>query len=390
MMLRCLALCLLCCFAAAPSLRAEERSEREPSPLQRLTELKRALDEQRAALRVLDQEERALLLAASEVGRLLAAIEVQRTRAHARVLELRTSLEQHRAALEGDRAALAAVSGRLVRRLRALYVLGSGGTWRALLGTQSFEDAAWRKRLLARLAGDDARLLEEYRQARAAVRAREEAMRAEVAEAELTETALVEQAEPIAAAQRERSDALERIEAEKIERVRAVQEIVAQQRELRALIARLAAAYPARRRGRGVLRAGLRRPVEGSVLRAFGTMRDHETGAPLVSNGLHLAASLGSPVGAVAQGRVVYVGEMRGFGQIVIVDHGEGHHSLSAHLSRALVAVGDEVEQGQALALSGNSESPEGDKLYFELRENGIPIDPSPYFRQQPSGASGP
>ena len=101
----------------------------------------------------------------------------------------------------------------------------------------------------------------------------------------------------------------------------------------------------------------------------------------LVSNGIHVRVAAGTPVGAVADGRVVHTGWLRGFGQIVILDHGEGHHTLSAHLAKVLVKRGDRVKRGQTVALSGDTESMNGPKLYFELREDGRPRDPLPYLR---------
>jgi murein DD-endopeptidase MepM/ murein hydrolase activator NlpD len=83
----------------------------------------------------------------------------------------------------------------------------------------------------------------------------------------------------------------------------------------------------------------------------------------------------------VAAGKVVYVGWMRGFGQLVILDHDNGHHTLSAHLSKTQVSQGQRVDKGQIVGASGDTGSLSGAKLYFELRDEGRPINPIPYMR---------
>ena len=88
----------------------------------------------------------------------------------------------------------------------------------------------------------------------------------------------------------------------------------------------------------------------------------------------------GSEIRALAQGEVVFADRLSGYGQILIIDHGSGYHSLYAHLSEFLVEVGEEINDRQIIALSGDSGSLEGPKFYFELRARGLPVDPQEWF----------
>ena len=85
---------------------------------------------------------------------------------------------------------------------------------------------------------------------------------------------------------------------------------------------------------------------------------------------------------AVADGRVVHAGWFRGYGNIVIVDHGDGYHTLVAHLGSMRTAVGEEVEAGAILGTVGDSGSLKGPMLYFEIREKQRPVDPAPWLRR--------
>ena len=83
---------------------------------------------------------------------------------------------------------------------------------------------------------------------------------------------------------------------------------------------------------------------------------------------------------AVAAGRVRYAGRFRGYGNVVILDHGADYFSVSAHLDRIDVALGEPVEAGGALGTVGETGSLEGPQLYFELRRGGEALDPSEWL----------
>lgn len=120
-------------------------------------------------------------------------------------------------------------------------------------------------------------------------------------------------------------------------------------------------------------------PLSGSLLAGYGgRMPDGRA-----SHGLLIAASLGTPVRAVADGNVVFAEWMTGYGLILIVDHGNGYLSLYAHNESLLRDVGAAVKRGDAVARVGNSGGLAQPALYFELRRNGQPVDPGSWLRRQ-------
>lgn len=120
-------------------------------------------------------------------------------------------------------------------------------------------------------------------------------------------------------------------------------------------------------------------PLSGSLIAGFGgRMPDGRA-----SSGLLIAAGLGTPVRAVADGNVVFAEWMTGYGLILIVDHGNGYLSLYAHNESLLKDVGAAVKRGDAVARVGNSGGLERPALYFELRRNGQPVDPGSWLRRQ-------
>jgi septal ring factor EnvC (AmiA/AmiB activator) len=121
------------------------------------------------------------------------------------------------------------------------------------------------------------------------------------------------------------------------------------------------------------LRGRLRLPVRGELTGRFGAPRG---ASGIEAKGVFIRAPQGEPVRAIARGRVVYADWMRGFGNLMIVDHGENYLSIYAHAEALLKQVGDSVAAGEPLATTGASGGNEETGLYFELRHLGRAFDP--------------
>ncbi|MDO8962306.1 MAG: peptidoglycan DD-metalloendopeptidase family protein [Methylophilus sp.] len=121
------------------------------------------------------------------------------------------------------------------------------------------------------------------------------------------------------------------------------------------------------------LRGKLRLPVRGEVSNRFGAVRS-DTGVSW--KGLFIKAGEGNEVKSVASGQVVFADWMRGFGNLIIVDHGSGYMSLYGNNQALLKNVGENVSGGDTIAAVGNSGGNESNGLYYELRKNSVPFDP--------------
>lgn len=122
-----------------------------------------------------------------------------------------------------------------------------------------------------------------------------------------------------------------------------------------------------------LLKGKLKLPVKGEVTNRFG--RERQDGG-LSWKGLFIRAAEGSPVKSVASGRIVFAEWMRGFGNLIIVDHGSGYMSLYGNNQTILKNVGDEVEGGDTIAAVGNTGGNKDHGLYYELRRQSVPFDP--------------
>lgn len=142
-------------------------------------------------------------------------------------------------------------------------------------------------------------------------------------------------------------------------------------------------------RGSGISSAGyysglktngsLRWPVQGPILIAYGSPRTAE----LKWKGTLIGASEGTQVKAVAPGQVVYADWLDGFGMLLVIDHGRGYMSLYGHNQSLLRQVGQNVEQGEPVALVGDSGGQDRPGLYFEIRYQGEAINPTKWLAKR-------
>ena len=131
--------------------------------------------------------------------------------------------------------------------------------------------------------------------------------------------------------------------------------------------------------GLRALKGKLRQPVQGRIVRDFGKQRSMEFDEIVLSKGWEYQTSPGASVHAVGPGKVIYAGTMPGYQAVVILDHGRRSYSLYGRLKETLKRLGDEVSGGEAIAVTSQPDH-RGRNFYFELRENGAPVDPAKYI----------
>ncbi|WP_157737761.1 M23 family metallopeptidase [Aneurinibacillus soli] len=97
--------------------------------------------------------------------------------------------------------------------------------------------------------------------------------------------------------------------------------------------------------------------------------------------GIDIASPIGTPVKAADNGRVIFAGVKTGYGNCMIIDHGNGYETVYGHLDALVASEGDIVEKKELIAYSGNTGRSTGPHLHFEIREHGEPIDPIPFLQ---------
>lgn len=342
----------------------------------RLQEVERDLNRQsqqrdRAQMDLRDAER-----AESGVRQRLKDIDAERS-----VTQERLGVLQQRA--EETRVELSLHVASLEQELRRAYILGRDDWLRAVLSQKdpvvvgrqlvySSYLARERNELVTAVRADlevldatQASLDEENRRL-AEIQARERERLAELGELRRDRSsALVEINRGIAT----RSEKLERMQAEMAELQSLVDELT---RALTTLPIDAAESF-AKTRGR------LEWPTDGRIMRRFGQMRSD---GRLRWEGVLLAAGAGDDVRAVHHGRIVYADWLQGMGLLVIIEHGNGYLSLYGHNQDVVAEIGEWVTPGTIIAHVGDSGGQAVPGLYFEIRKNGKPVDPSDWIQQ--------
>jgi septal ring factor EnvC (AmiA/AmiB activator) len=373
---------LLLAAAAAPAAPASNREEDLKALRARIEALKSGLGEKEAQGReardALRDSERAI----SDANRALRALEAESRAVRAELARLAARQRTLEASLQGQQAAL----GRI---LAARYAAGAPDAVKIALSGENPSEVARRLYYLAELSRATANLLRELRAGLAEVgevrRATDERRR----RLDAIEAQHRADRDRLLAERRKRRQVLDRVSVEIRASRRQMQTLLADEKRLARLveeIGRVLAARPGAGYARvekvpelGSLagpfsgqRGKLHLPVRGELVARFGAPRNEGP----AGKGVFIRAAEGQPVRAVAAGQVVYADWMRGFGNLLIVDHGEAYLSIYANNESLLKQPGDPVAAGETIATVGASGGNEQSGLYFELRHLGKAFDP--------------
>jgi septal ring factor EnvC (AmiA/AmiB activator) len=273
-------------------------------------------------------------------------------------------------------------------RLREIYKDGPRHVWQELLMAEDFPDLLQRYKFLSLIAEGDAAMIEDVRERKTEI---------EIQEAELTELL-----QEVTSSRNEKESELRKLDANEEKRRQTLAELQMSRRqheqrasELEEREKQLQRVIEELERSRlsrsqewgdygegdfGSLRGRLPRPVEGEVTRDFGRFRHPEYGTVTFNTGIDISTRVGEPVRAVARGRVEYAGELPGYGNCIILNHGGGYYTLYAHTAVIFVAPSSQVERGSVIAEAGDAAGASGGAIHFEIRKSKKALDPGEWL----------
>ncbi|MFP5246222.1 MAG: murein hydrolase activator EnvC family protein, partial [Thermoanaerobaculia bacterium] len=270
-------------------------------------------------------------------------------------------------------------------RLVALYRLGGLSYVRMLLSLESGRNPIEAMSMLSYLVSRDARLVTRFQETQKQLAFRQ----AELAERRhrLQQTRLIveQRRRAVLAAQAQQQRVLAKLRAEETGTEQQLAALEEKARRLQRLVDSLSQTK------RGVtapptdirsVQGALAWPVEGRVIERFGRQRNPKFATYTVNNGLKIEAVPNAQVRAVFQGTVLFAQWFKGYGNLIILDHGNRIFSLYGNVKQPVVAVGDRITTGQPIAGVGESEeAAQGGHLYFEIRQDNKPEDPQKWLR---------
>ncbi|MCL4874935.1 peptidoglycan DD-metalloendopeptidase family protein [bacterium] len=380
--MRRLALALLPILIAAcwgNALAAEKSARQELLKKEKsLEDVKRQIRENRKGIAEAVEKETGILGELEVISKDLEAKREELRAVRASVQKIRKESAKVGAEIERLEARKRKLADRLEARLKAMYRMKRGEAMEVLFSSDA-GNLGKRHKYLTMLMDMDAELMEDFSTTIASLEAEKEKNAGLLAELGKARGEALSRQKEAEAIQRKKLALLSGVKQEKARRERVAKELEEAAAELSRLIDRLRAAEdeaPPSGAGFPSMKGRLPMPVNGKVVSFYGKVRHPKFNTVTFNNGITIESPLGQPVKNVYAGKVIYVGWLKGYGQVMIIDHKGGFYTLYAHLGKVLKDTGDEVESGAEVGLIGDS-GPEGRPgLYFEIRQKGVPRDP--------------
>ncbi len=289
-------------------------------------------------------------------------------------------LDQKQAAIK---ARLESRRKSLEAQLRAAWMQGSSPAIKVLLNQENPQRLARTMTYYRYLSQDNIKSLEHYNDLLARLDANRKQVTQTRAQLADTRSQLADRRDQLAQKQSQRKVALGKLVAKIQDRKQELKHLKANRDRLEKLLNQVQDAVanlpmPGKNKPFHKLRGRLPWPLKGKVIGHFGAPL---AGGKLRRTGIVIKTADKTPVRAVDYGRVVFANWLRGFGLLIIVDHGHGYMSLYGHNSSLLKAPGDWVSAGDTIALAGNSGQSGAPDLYFAIRHNGKPENPLRWLR---------
>lgn len=338
----------------------------------------------------LTKKETTIINGLNEIDLVLSSVRKKMADLKAMAADLESGILETTASIEKVREEIGIYKKYAGRRLVALYKLQRlGGMPHVLTSADSMYDMFKRKTIFERVLARDQEILAEY--ARDVVRLKSllERQKAQKKEKKALDAELDDQMRIMTKEKDKREKLLAHIRSEK----RLELAIIESLRQAAASLDEQIKKY-GRLPGTPVetgninvkpfvtLKGLLKMPVRGKIISFFGSYTDPKYNVKNFRSGIDIQTDRGEPVRAVYGGKVLYADWFKGYGNMIIIDHGDHYYTVYANMEEIFKTTGSVVEAGEVIATAGDSGSFIGPKLYFEIRHHGEPLDPLKWIKR--------
>ena len=281
--------------------------------------------------------------------------------------------------LQKTEADLKVKNQKLQQRVRDIYINGQISYVDVLFGAKDFADLMTRMDVLKRIIKHDYDLIMKVKEEKATVENTRAQLEKDKAEAEVLVADAQAKKIKVEDKESEQQVLLDQAIYDRDTSERMYEEIMAASQEIANMIRRSqmsSAGYSGAPAGAG----GMIWPISGPITSEFGWRTHPIFGTARFHSGLDIGGDYGMPIYAAASGTVIYAGWISGYGNAVIIDHGGGVTTLYGHNDSLNVSEGENVAQGQVIAMCGSTGNSTGPHCHFEVRENGEPVSPYGYL----------
>jgi septal ring factor EnvC (AmiA/AmiB activator) len=374
--------CLLI-VAASPLIKAQETEAPIDEYKKKAQDISREIEKGRAKIKKFTHKESDIIQQLNRADRNLDRSRKRNTTISREIDRLNKMISDSTAASENLAEQIKANEQYVANRLVALYKLNRLGKFQVLASAENLLDLLRRKRAIEQILAQDEKVIKDLMNNRREFEIVRSQLEANRNKKRRQADAYRENINHMATERKKRSQLLAYVRKEKSAQLAAIESLKQAARELDEKIKNLGigdrqGVTDTYQTGEsfGSYKGLLKLPVKGKIISLFGKFKNTRYQVLNFRSGIEIQTDRGEPIQAVYAGKVLYADWFKGYGNMIIIDHGDNYYTVYAHIEEAFKSSGDSVETGEVIATVGDTGSISGPKLYFEVRHHGKPLDP--------------
>jgi len=369
-----LVIALLC-----PSLSAATSS----SPEREYKKLQERLAEEKKKLGAAHARERSVLNELDDVNMKLTTVEEDLRKSRRIMRQTESSIEQTRQEISQTKNTMDRQRTWIKRKLRSMNRLGySGDILTQILSAEDITQLMRTWKYLERITQYEHRIMQAYGENLRKLEDEQEKLERLRAELKMREQKVRATENELAETKKVKEDILHAVRNEKATRQKMISELGEASRRMLEIIRESSQTDDYAGKGFTQLKGRLSWPSEGRIAVPYGTQKDPRFDTQVFRNGIHIQTDAAADARSVYAGKVIFAEWFKGFGQLIIINHGSGYHTLYGNLSELFSKVGDIIRENQVIGKVGTSGVINAPGIYFEIRYKGKPLDPSQWLKK--------
>ncbi len=350
-----------------------------------LVQVKQQIEKTSGALQQKQQAEQSAVKQLSKLEQAIASSNNKLRQQQQQLEQARRNINELQQRIQRYQAILARSQKDVEKRLKALYTSGDICSLKLIFSTETPLELTENVQFLSIIASHDRQLLHSYREQMARLGSVRKELQQQLEQKEALLQKQKQKKEQLLRNKHQRRQLVAKIRSDAKRLKKTLRLLKERSQKLQALVQRLHQQRKATFVADGTpfisLQGKLPWPSSGAIRRDFGTGSDSRTGSIIKRNGVEIVAVPGTNIRAIAAGRVAFAAPFKGFGNLIIIDHGAKYFSLYAQVAYLDKPVGTIVKQGEVISTSGYEGK---DSYYFELRHSGTPLNPHDWLQKRP------
>lgn len=354
------------------------------NPKEQYKKLQKDMDTHKKKIEERKSREHSILEELERTNRDLGSMETELRKYRKRLRVTEGEINRVETEINANKAKLDKQRDWIRRKLRILQRYGYSGDIILLLSTS--EDMAQmmrRWKYLEALTLFERGVMEDYKENIRGLNEKENHLKSLRAEIKKNVEKIMAKEASLAEKKKEKETLLASVRGEKSSYEKMLRELKEASKRLLEIIRKSEETDAYAAKGFHGLKGRLLWPVDGKIAIPYGAQKDTQFNTPVFRNGIYIKADGDSPAKAVHGGKVVFAEWFKGYGQLLIINHGEGYHTLYANLSEIFYKNGDIIKEQQVIGRVGESGMLNAPGLYFEIRYKGKPLDPLQWLKRR-------